>query len=106
MDTALRELSEELGIQATEEELTSIGTHKVYEEEVFRGRAFKDYEWSHIYVYQKPVEIDKLLLQESEVEEVRFVDYHTCLEQIKKNTLPNCINLEEFLMLGTYLSCI
>ena len=56
--------------------------------------------------YQKPVEIDKLLLQESEVEEVRFVDYHTCLEQIKKNTLPNCINLEEFLMLGTYLSCI
>ncbi len=106
LDTALRELSEELGIQATEEEVTSIGTHKVYEEEVFRGRAFKDYEWSHIYVYQKPVEIDKLLLQESEVEEVRFVDYHTCLEQIKKNTLPNCINLEEFLMLGTYLSCI
>lgn len=104
--SAVRELYEELGIRATKEDLTNIGSHKRYEEDIFYGRAFKDYEWSHVYLYQKPVEPDRFLLQKSEVEEVRFLDYHTCLTQIQNHTLPNCINLEEFLMLGKYLDCI
>ena len=70
---------------------------------MFYGRAFKDYEWSHVYLYRKPVELRNLRLQESEVEEVLWMDYGKCLCMIQENSLPNCIYEEEFRMVGKAL---
>lgn len=106
LESALRELQEELGIQATEGELMEVGTHRGQFEAVFHGRLFKDNELSTVYLYQKPVDIEKLTLQESEVSEVIWMDFVQCREKIKNKSLPNCIYLEEFDMIGEKLGIL
>lgn len=103
LESAKRELREELGITACTEDLEAVGIHKGWTEDVFYGRAFKDYEWSHVYLYRRTLELSGLKLQESEVEEVLWMDYGKCLRMIQENSLPNCIYEDEFRMLGEAL---
>ncbi len=103
LSSAVRELREELGIEAAPEELEPAGLHKGYTEDVFYGRPFKDAELSQLYVYRKPVDAASLTLQESEVEEVVWMDYGECLEAIRIGSLQNCIYEDEFRMLGKHL---
>ena len=72
-------------------------------EDVFYGRMFRDNELSSVYVYTEPVEIEELTLQESEVEEVIWMDYEECMQEVQEGTLANCIYEEEFRMVGEYL---
>lgn len=106
LESALRELQEELGIQATKEELMEVGTHRGQFEAVFHGRLFKDNELSTVYLYQKPVDIEKLTLQESEVSEVIWMDFAECREKIRDKSMPNCIYLGEFDMIGEKLGIL
>lgn len=103
LTTALRELREELGITAAAEDLEPAGLHKGYTEACFCGRPFRDAELSQLYLYCRPVSIAALTLQESEVEEVIWMDYAECLDAIRSGSLPNCIYEDEFLMLGKRL---
>lgn len=103
LESALRELEEELGLTVCPEDLEKIGIHKGWTEDVFYGRTFKDYEWSHVYLYRKLVEFQELRLQESEVEEVIWMDYNKCLKMIQDGSLKNCIYEEEFRMVGEAL---
>ena len=73
-ESALRELKEALGITAGKEQLTRIGTFRTEYEEVFHGEPFHDNEVISVYVYCEPVDPEGLVLQESEVEEVRYFD--------------------------------
>ncbi len=98
--SALRELEEELGLRVRPEDLREVGIRRGKKEEIFRGRLFKDDEWSHIYLYREPVDIDELILQESEVEEVIWMDYAACLAGIREQSFTNCIYEEELRMLG------
>ncbi len=70
LPSALRELSEELGIDARPEQLEFAGFFRIEYEKVFHGKPFHDNEAVWVYVYRKPVDIDQLKLQESEVESV------------------------------------
>lgn len=97
--SALRELKEELGITAGEKDLRFIGFHEGYVENVFWGRLFKDWELSAVYLYEKVVEEESLILQKSEVEKVFYMDYEKILEGIKEGSFLNCIYPEEFLMI-------
>lgn len=103
MESAVREIKEELGITASEEELHYVGVHHGAFEDVFYGRMFRDNELSSVYVYTEPVEIEELTLQESEVEEVIWMDYEECMQEVQEGTLANCIYEEEFRMVGEYL---
>lgn len=103
LPAALRELREELGIEAKEEDLEFAGFHKGYMEEVFYGRLFKDSEISAVYVYRKPVDANGLNLQAEEVESVMWMDLHACMEGVKESTLENCIYLDELEMVEEYL---
>lgn len=106
LTTAVRELREELGISATAAELEPAGQHKIYAENVFYGRMFRDAELSQMYVYRKPVDIAGLTLQESEVENVIWMDYRECLEAIRTGSMKTCIFEDEFRTLGKYLGII
>ncbi len=97
--SALRELEEELGIIAEKEDLRFIGFHEGYVENTFWGRPFKDWEISPVYLYEKSVVEDQLVLQESEVEKVVFMDYEKVLEGISNGTFLNCIYPKEFQMI-------
>lgn len=103
LETARRELSEELGIQAEEDELEVAGSHDGRMDGVFHGKPFHDHEISRVYVYRKPVEAGALKLQAEEVEAVRWMDYGECLRGIRENSFAHCIYEEEFEMLGRFL---
>ena len=97
--SAIRELSEELGIAAKAEDLRFIGIHEGRIETSFWGTPFIDHEISAVYLYEKPVEESTLKLQVEEVEEVIFMDYGEIREGMQKGTLPNCIYPQEFTMI-------
>ena len=103
MESALRELWEELGLSVQPEQLELFGTTHVKFEKTFYGKRFRDNEISSDFVYRQPVDIDKLSLQESEVSEVRWMDYEECRQKVAQGSMPNCINPEEFEKLGDYL---
>lgn len=103
LPTALRELEEELGIEAFEDELEYAGIHRGYMEEMFYGRMFKDSEYSHVYVYRKPVEIKDLALQEEEVKRVMWMELEACIRAAKDGTLPNCFYMDELELVKGYL---
>ena len=102
--SGLRELAEELGIHAKPEDLAFTGCiHGSFAEE-FHGKIFRDNEIAFVYVYQQPVDIETLVLQKEEVESVRWMEYEECLRRIQDGTLVHCISLDEFKMLGDFLS--
>ena len=103
MESALREMEEELGIHARENQLQFIGTHRGQFEAEFHGKPFRDNERSTVYLYREPVDIKNLKLQESEVEEVIWMDFEECRKGIVDGTLPNCIYEGEFQMVGKAL---
>lgn len=102
LESAVRELYEELGIRARPEELTFVGLHEEAENDTFYGRPFVNHEISHVYVYEKPVNEAKLKLQTEEVESVIWMDYEECLCRMKDGTLTNCLNERELRMLARW----
>ncbi len=102
-ETALRELSEELGIPAAEKDLEPVGVLKIFHEETFYGRPFRDAEMSHIYVCRRPVGAEEMRLQASEVEDVVWTDYRECVRMADGSGLPNCLEKEELKLLGAHL---
>ena len=105
LSSALRELSEELGIRAEPEDLSYAGffdSGDILAE--FRGKPFHDREISHLYVYEKPVEEENLKLQEEEVDGVLWVSYEECLAWVKAQDPKICTNIESLEILGNYLN--
>ncbi len=74
LESAQRELYEELGIKATEGDLSFAGKFHIKYEMEFHGKMFRDNEVAFVYVYEKPVDIGNLVLQKEEVDEVRWFD--------------------------------
>lgn len=102
LETAIRELKEELGIEARGQELFFAGTLEEEARDVFYGKPFINREISYIYVYEKTIDSKKLVLQKEEVLSVMWMDYSECVMAVRENRLPHCINLEELNMLGQW----
>ena len=104
VESAIRELSEELGIDATPGQLNYAGMFRIQYEKMFHERMFKDNEVTKVYVYMEPVEIDGLTLQESEVEEVRWFNLDEVAEEIKTSRKRFCVPTEGLCILMRYLA--
>ena len=102
LESAVRELYEELGVKVQEEDLIYIGLHEEEEEAVFYGKPFLNHEISHVYVCLNPVREEELRLQEEEVESVLWMDFEECLSAMKDGTLTNCLNEKELHMLARW----
>ncbi|HJA92076.1 MAG TPA: NUDIX domain-containing protein [Candidatus Eisenbergiella merdipullorum] len=72
---ALRELSEELGIQASSSDLLFVGLYSYEVKENFGGGDIIDREVAAVYLYQKTVDIASLRLQKEEVDSVCWMDF-------------------------------
>ena len=104
LESALRELGEELGIHAGPEDLTYIGMFHVEYEEEFYGELFHDNEIIRAFLYRKPVNIEKLKLQKSEVDEVRWFDLDGIYEEILSGDSDVfCVNPNGMKVLVDYL---
>jgi len=102
--SALRELEEELGVQAKEEDLISCGDRKVVWDAVFFGKAFHDRQISRVFLLWLDREESDFTVQESEVDSVRWMDFEECYAGVQGYTFENCIVLEELDMLRKVLA--
>ena len=103
LESAIRELKEELGIDALPEQLREVGTRRCGFESEFYGRPFRDNELSMIYIYEEPVNMAELTLQESEVSETAWMDYKECRRKVAGHLFQNCIYEDELDMVGRAL---
>ena len=104
LESALRELKEELGITAEPEDLRLVGVHDGRYEGEFHGRIFKNHEKSHVFAYEKPVEIEKLKLQKEEVESVKWMRIEDVLAAVKAHDPGYCLFEDGIEMLSEVLA--
>ena len=102
--SALRELAEELGITAAPKELQYAGMFRIRYEKEFHGRMFRDNEVTWVYVYDAPVEIGELTLQQSEVSEVRWFDLDSVWDEIHETRARFCVPTGGLKVLREYLT--
>ncbi len=92
LESAIRELGEELGIVAKPEQLHFAGTFRIQYEKEFHNKMFKDNEIAFVYVYLENVDIDKVIVQKEELECVEWFDleetHKECLAHNKKFCVP------------------
>lgn len=98
VDSALRELNEELGVNAEPGQLLYCGQRRFHFEEVFHGRAFCDNQVSNVYALWLDCKAEDFRLQEEEVSEVRWFDFDCCMQMVQEQEIPNCIFIDELQM--------
>ena len=105
-ESAIRELYEELGIQASKEELQFAGCFDIQYEKEFHGKMFRDEEIAFVYIYQEPVNTAELVLQTEEVEEVQWFDLEEVYEQCGKRREIFCVPEGGLGVVRSYLKSI
>lgn len=103
LESALRELKEELGIDANAEELLFCGTRRFETRETFNGRDFWENQVSNVFILRRDLEETDFAVQHSEVDSVKWMDWDKCVEMVKNSSLPNCIRLIELEMINANL---
>ncbi len=103
LDTALRELREELGIKAEEAELIFMFRLRTHKEGFFHNKPFVDNQISNVYLLNRSPEDSEIKIQKSEIEEVVWQDYDYVLDRLKNHDGEYCIDLDEFVKLGDFL---
>jgi isopentenyldiphosphate isomerase len=103
-ESAVRELSEELGIAASENQLELLGQRHFELTNVFHGKEFHDNQVSNVYILK--VERSDFKLQESEVESVLWLEFSDFTDKICNSKIPNCVSTEEVQMLSRYFDSL
>ena len=101
-ESAIRELGEELGINASDDELKFIGYHEGKIESMFYGEVFKNHELSAVYLFMRNVEINNMVLQKEEVESVKWFEINELIYDINNDKIKNCIFMDELKMISDY----
>ena len=93
--SAVRELKEELGITALPGQLKMAGSFHISYELPFHGSMFRDNEYAAVYVYDAPVDISDVHIQEEELEAVEWFDFDEVYEECR-NGIRNrfCVPME------------
>lgn len=121
LESAIRELKEELSVEATCEELHFCGKKRKIYKKIFHDKEFFDNQVSNIYLLFKDVDESRLSLQKSEVDEVIWMSFEDVYRMVEEDELNNvtshgeiltddrknnrsCIALEEMNMLKNYIT--
>ena len=103
-ESALRDLREELGIEARGDELELIGNFRIEYEAEFHGRPFRDNEFVFVYVLLREVDAAELILQPEEIESVGWFPFsEVCGECARGGRSRFCVPLEGLEVLKKYL---
>lgn len=103
-ESALRELKEELGVSATEDELISCGDRYEEWDDEFFGKPFHDRQYMRVFLLWKDIDPADMVLQEEEVEGARWIPLDECITGVIHNGFPHCIALKELLMVKRTMS--
>lgn len=91
LESAIRELHEELGIQAAPDQLQFAGTFPISFAKEFHGKMFRDEEIAFVYIYSQLVDISTLVLQKEEVESVEWFDLEDTYRECQKSRDRFCV---------------
>ena len=103
MESALRELEEELGIHAEPTDLQFAGKFPISFVREFHGKIFRDEEIAFVYIYDHPVEINHLTLQKEEVEEVQWFDLEETYQNCRNRNTQFCAPVPGLEVVRRYL---
>ena len=99
VSSALRELKEELGLDAKPSDLHYCGSRTIHMSGEFYGKKFIDSQVSNVYYLWRDVEPEELQLQVTEVSSVMWINLELCKDYVENHRFKNCISLEELNML-------
>ena len=104
LESALRELKEELGIEAAPEELVPIGSHTGTSHSVFYGKPFHNCEISMNYLYTGSVCTEDLVLQAEEIQSVHWMNLDAVIKEVSDGNPDYCLYADELAMLSSFLN--
>ncbi|MEX0918586.1 MAG: NUDIX domain-containing protein [Candidatus Paceibacterota bacterium] len=101
IDGALREVEEELGVKLSPNELIKIG--ELSNQSTQHNGKYINNEWNDIYVVKKDIPIKDFIIQEDEVELVKYVPLKEFKEWVESGGENLVMHTEEFNLLFNYL---
>lgn len=104
LESAVRELGEELGIKAEAADLDFAGTFRIQYEKEFHGKMFRDNEVAFVFVYQKQVDIADMTIQKEELDGVCWFDLEDTYEACKDHDQKFCVPLGGLETVRRYLN--
>ena len=93
--SALRELKEELGVEATEEELIFCMDRSSFRESVFYGRPFRNREFNRVFALPCDREEGDFILQREEISAVKWMNMQDAIRAAEEEPERYCISLRE-----------
>ena len=101
--SAVRELKEELGIEANENQLKEAGMFRIRFTETFHNQIFDDNEIAFVFVYEEPVDLSELTLQKEEVSDAKWFDLDMLVQRLKEKDPAFCVDPGGVACLKAYL---
>lgn len=89
--SAVRELQEELGVEAQESDLRYIGQFRIQYEREFHGAMFRDNEVSSVYMLELDRPAEAFCVQEEEIECVEWQDLDAVLNALARHDEAYCV---------------
>ncbi len=102
LSTAIRELSEELSVNAQEEELEFLFKQCVGGEYNFYGERFANNEVNFVYLLKKHVDIEKLTFQKEEIQGLCWKDANEVLEVLRQQDVREAAGDKDVYCPGSY----
>lgn len=103
LESAIRELKEELGLDAAPEKLKFADTFHIQYEKVFHDKLFKDNELAFVYIYLDQVDISQITVQEEELECVEWFDLEDTYQQCLAHNQKFCVPVKSLEIARAYL---
>jgi isopentenyl-diphosphate Delta-isomerase len=94
IESALRELKEEIGVNANKEDLEKI---MVYKNSAKVNDGMINNEFYHIFLLKKDLDINNLELQEEEVEKVKWFSFEELKELLKPGAKDSILSLHNYI---------
>ena len=99
VESALRELEEELGIHASANELIPIGHFNIQYEMTFHDHLFKDNEYANVFILNRPVDIADITIQKEELDSVKWFDLEEVREAVARHDPRFCVPSDSLALL-------
>ena len=91
--SALRELREELGVTAKEEDLIFCGKKRVTVTSEFHEHPYTDRQVCNVYLMWLDREAEDFVVQKEEIDSVMWMEYQACRKAVIENTIPSKANI-------------
>jgi len=95
IQSAIRELKEELGIDVSAKKLIYCGDRDVSFDSIFFGKEYHDRQFSRIFVLWDDRDEAEYTIQVEELESVIWMDFDKVYSLVRDNGFRHCIYLEE-----------